>query len=82
MIRFNLLEKLAVTFNFKRKDSARGIGGDAGEIFLAFRKIQGEGKISADGGDGSVGGKGGKITLISEDNQFKGEISARGGKSI
>lgn len=81
MIRFNPLEKLAVTLNF-RKENSRGVGGDAGEIFLAVRKIQGEGKISADGGDGSIGGKGGKITLISEDNQFQGEISAKGGKSV
>lgn len=59
-----------------------GRGGDAGEVFIAARKIVGDGKITADGGAGSVGGKGGKITIISEDNQFAGQISAKGGKSL
>jgi len=59
-----------------------GRGGDAGEVFIAARKIIGDGKITADGGSGSIGGKGGKITVISEDNQFAGEISAKGGKSL
>jgi len=57
-----------------------GKGGDAGEVFIAARKIVGSGKITADGGDGSTGGKGGKVTLICESNQFDGEISAKGGK--
>lgn len=65
-----------------RKNKQMGKGGDAGEIFIAARKIIGDGKIIADGGDGSVGGKGGKVTIISEDNQFGGQISARGGKSL
>src|SRR3989344_3509624 len=56
-------------------------GGDAGEIFIAARRIRGNGKITADGGDGSVGGKGGEITLVTEDNQFEGEVSVRGGTS-
>lgn len=64
-----------------QNNQKRGPGGDAGEIFIAARKIRGDGKITADGGDGSVGGKGGRITLISEDNQFKGELSVKGGKS-
>jgi hypothetical protein len=59
-----------------------GRGGDAGEVFIAARKIVGDGKITADGGDGSIGGKGGKITIISEDNQFTGQVSAKGGKSL
>lgn len=59
-----------------------GRGGDAGEIFIATRKIIGDGKIKADGGRGNAGGKGGKVTLISEDDQFSGEISARGGESL
>lgn len=59
-----------------------GRGGNAGEIFIAGRKIVGDGKISADGGSGSIGGKGGKISVISDDNQFTGKISAKGGKSL
>lgn len=56
-------------------------GGDAGEVFIAARKIAGTGSIEANGGDGDIGGKGGKVIIISEDNQFAGNISARGGKS-
>lgn len=59
-----------------------GKGGDAGEVFIAARKIVGKGKITANGGDGTEGGKGGKIVVISEDNQFRGEVSARGGQSL
>lgn len=59
-----------------------GRGGDAGEVFIATRKIVGDGKITADGGDGSIGGKGGKVTIISGDNQFMGQVSAKGGKSL
>lgn len=69
--------------NWKTKKFNRiGKGGDAGEIFIAARKIVGDGKITADGGKGGVGGRGGKINIISEDNQFDGEISAKGGKSF
>ncbi len=57
-------------------------GGDAGEVFIAARKIIGNGIFSAEGGDGIIGGKGGKITLISDDNQFTGKISVEGGKSF
>lgn len=66
----------------KNEPSEIGRGGDAGEVFIAARKIVGDGKITAGGGDGSIGGKGGKITVISEDNQFSGQISAKGGKSL
>jgi hypothetical protein len=61
-----------------------GKGGNAGDIFIAARKITSspEAKIMASGGDGSTGGKGGKITIISEDNQFQGEVSAKGGTSF
>lgn len=59
-----------------------GRGGDAGEVFIAARKIVGEGKITADGGEGSIGGQGGRVTIISEDNQFTGQVSAKGGKSL
>ncbi|NOY35616.1 MAG: hypothetical protein GXP44_01700 [bacterium] len=68
--------------SIKKGGSEISSGGDAGEIFIAARKIVGGGKITAKGGDGSPGGKGGKITIISEDNQFSGEISAKGGKSL
>lgn len=59
-----------------------GRGGDAGEVFIAAKNIQGNGKITADGGGGSIGGKGGKITIVSENNQFAGKISAKGGQSL
>jgi len=59
-----------------------GKGGDAGEVFIAAKNISGDGKITADGGHGSIGGKGGKITIISENNQFAGRISAKGGQSL
>ena len=59
-----------------------GKGGDAGEVFIVAKKIIGDGKITADGGDGCNGGKGGKVTVVSEDNNFKGGISAKGGKSF
>ncbi len=59
-----------------------GQGGDAGEVFITARKIIGDGKITVDGGDGSIGGKGGEVMIISEDNQFTGQISAKGGKSL
>lgn len=65
----------------KSKKLESGRGGDAGNIFIAARKIRGDGRMTADGGDGSIGGKGGKIAVISEDNQFRGDISAKGGKS-
>ncbi|MDO8571407.1 MAG: hypothetical protein Q7R79_01905 [bacterium] len=66
----------------KNEQSNIGRGGDAGEVFIAARKIIGNGKITADGGDGSVGGKGGRVTLISEDNHFAGIVSVKGGKSL
>ena len=66
----------------KLEKSEMGRGGDAGEVFIAARKIIGTGKITADGGDGSVGGKGGRVIIISEDNQFTGQVSAKGGKSL
>ncbi len=65
-----------------KKSEEVGKGGDAGEIFIAARKIIGNGSITADVGNGNVGGKGGKVTIISEDNQFAGKVSTRGGKSI
>lgn len=83
MFRFNLIEKIGIKFNLgKRREMSNGVGGDAGEIFLAVGKIQGDGKITADGGDGVIGGKGGKITILSDDDQFSGEISAKGGRSM
>lgn len=58
-------------------------GGDGGNIFIAARKIQGGGKILADGGQGDIGGKGGNVSIISEDmSGFDGEISAKGGDSV
>lgn len=66
----------------KLGESEMGNGGDAGEVFIVARKIIGNGKITADGGDGSIGGRGGKIIIISEDNQFSGHISSKGGKSL
>ena len=65
-----------------KNENQTGKGGDVGEVFIVARKIIGDGKITADGGDGSTGGKGGKITIISEDNQFGGQVSVKGGKSI
>lgn len=80
---FNIIEKLQVILNLgNKKKFSHGSGGDAGQIFIAARKIEGSGRITADGGEGNIGGKGGRITLISEDNQFGGEISAKGGKSV
>lgn len=64
------------------KSEESGKGGDAGEIYIAARKITGGGAIIADGGRGSIGGKGGKVNIISEDNRFMGKVSAQGGKSI
>lgn len=57
-------------------------GGNGGEVYIAARKIIGNGKIMADGGDGDIGGNGGKVTLLTDDNQFSGQISVKGGKSI
>ena len=83
MIHFNFIEKLKIIFRI-RKDKKQNVnqGGNAGEIFIAARKMKGTGKIIANGGNGGVGGKGGKVIIISEDNQFEGEISAKGGKSL
>lgn len=81
MLNFNIIEKLKIVLNFNKKKQKNSRGGDAGEIFIAARKIVGSGKITTDGGSGDIGGKGGKITVISDDNQFKGEISSRGGES-
>lgn len=81
MFKFNIIEKLKIIFNFNKKSKKFNRGGDAGEVFIAARKIRGGGNITADGGDGYVGGKGGKVTIISDDNQLEGDISARGGKS-
>jgi hypothetical protein len=66
----------------KLGESEIGRGGDAGEVFIVAKKIVGDGKITADGGDGSIGGRGGKVTIISKDNQFAGQVSAKGGKSL
>lgn len=57
-------------------------GGDAGKIFIAARKIVGDGRITADGGDESTGGKGGKVNIISDSYQFNGQVSAKGGKTL
>lgn len=80
---FNFIGKLKIVLNLRKdKKPEIGRGGDAGEVFIAARKIVGDGKITADGGSGSMGGKGGKVTIISDDNQFAGEVSAKGGKSL
>ena len=82
MFHFNFIEKLKVVFNIEKKKKHNLIrGADGGEIFIAARKIRGDGEITANGGDGAVGGKGGKVVIVSEDNQFKGKISSKGGKS-
>lgn len=65
----------------KKIKSKIGQGGDGGEVFIIAKKITGDGKIKASGGNGSIGGNGGKVVLISEDNQFSGEISSNGGQS-
>jgi len=79
MFNFNIIERLKIVFSFGRQ---RQRGGDAGEIFIAARKIKGTGSIEAKGGDGSQGGKGGKVTLITEDaSEFEGTISTEGGHS-
>ena len=57
-------------------------GGDGGEILIISRKLSGNGKIEADGGNGYVGGKGGNVTLISDSNQFTGKVSAKGGTRL
>ena len=59
-----------------------GRGGDAGDIFVAARNIEGSGSFEARGGDGSVGGKGGNVTLITDNNQFSGIIDVQGGRSV
>lgn len=83
MFKFNIIERLKIIFNFgKNKKSQISRGGDGGKVFITTRKIIGDGKITADGGDGSIGGKGGEITVISKDNQFTGNISVKGGKSF
>ena len=75
---FNLTIFKNLKLRFGKKKSK---GGDAGNIFIAAKKIMGTGSIEANGGDGNIGGKGGKITVISDDNRFEGKISAEGGKS-
>lgn len=64
-----------------KKINAAKKGGDGGEIFIFGKTITGEGKISAEGGDGGIGGDGGKVTLVSDNIQFSGKISAKGGAS-
>ncbi len=80
---FGVIKKLKIALSLQKDKKLKiGQGGDAGEVFIAARKIIGDGKITADGGAGSIGGKGGKVTVISEDNRFTGEISTKGGKSL
>lgn len=64
------------------ESTTKNKGGDGGSVFIVAKKIIGDGKILADGGEGDIGGKGGKVTLISEDHQFTGEVSAKGGHSL
>jgi hypothetical protein len=56
-------------------------GGEGGKIFINAKKINGDGEIIADGGDGEQGGKGGEVGINVEENNFTGDISASGGKS-
>lgn len=56
-------------------------GGDGGQIFIISENISGNGKITADGGDGEMGGNAGKIHIESKTNSYSGNISAKGGKS-
>ena len=79
-----LLKKLLGIFrkSHKERGTNLGNGGDGGDVLVIAKKIIGNGKIIADGGDGSSGGRGGRVTLISEDNQFSGAVSAKGGRSL
>lgn len=65
-----------------KKNNFIGTGGNGGSVTIFAKTITGNGKILADGGDGSIGGKGGTINIASEENSFTGEISAKGGKSL
>lgn len=56
-------------------------GGDGGQVFIITGNISGNGKITADGGDGEMGGNAGKIHIESKTNNYSGNISAKGGKS-
>lgn len=56
-------------------------GGEGGQVFIITENISGNGKITADGGDGEMGGNAGKIHIESKTNNYSGNISAKGGKS-
>lgn len=76
--------KLEPHFNIKSllrigKSTDISKGGDGGQIVIISEHISGEGKIIADGGDGTPGGKGGNIQIQAKNNSFTGNISARGG---
>ena len=64
-----------------RDNKQRGAGGDGGKVLIFAKEMRGDGKILANGGDGSVGGKGGEVHIVAEKNKYAGDISARGGKS-
>lgn len=75
-------DKLKIIFSNEKNNNITP-GGDGGFIYIHAQKIEGGGKITANGGDGHTGGKGGKIQIISEENFMQGsEISANGGKSL
>lgn len=62
------------------KSGNNGRGGDGGQIVLITEKLTGSGRISVDGGDGTVGGNAGKVHIQAKENRFKGKISAKGGE--
>lgn len=64
-----------------QKNQKRGPGGDGGKVFIFANKIKGQGKIKADGGDGSIGGKGGEVHIVVNKGKYSGEILASGGNS-
>ncbi len=58
-------------------------GGDGGSIYIAGRKIIGNGKIISNGGNAALGGKpgnAGSITVISDYIEGNPKIEAKGGK--
>lgn len=57
------------------------MGGNGGKIFIFAQNIEGDGLITANGGNGLIGGSGGEVHIISDNNNFKGKISASGGES-
>ncbi|KAL2928800.1 Eukaryotic translation initiation factor 3 subunit H [Bienertia sinuspersici] len=84
-IRLNVTESIEVSGSLLADGGnagTKGGGGSGGSVFIAARKMTGNGRVSASGGDGFAGGGGGRVSINIFSRHDDQEYHVHGGRSF